>query len=168
MSTTTTTTTTAPETYTLNLQTAYGPRQCEVSTKAPRECTREEIPIVDISGIDGDLEARQKIADEVRKASETSGFFYLQNHGIDDDIIQNACQQALRFVNPFYSQVFLWYRKFCPLICHHYYRFFRQSEELKRLTNKDFKYINNGWTGPKSIHISPDESPGVFLSLLQK
>lgn len=98
MSTTTTPATSTPETIILNLQTGYGPKQRVISTKAPRECTRKEIPVIDISDIDGDLEARQKIADEVRKASETSGFFYLKNHGINEDIIQNSYQQALRFV----------------------------------------------------------------------
>ena len=92
----TTITETAPNsTYKLELRTAYGPVFREVSTAAPRECKVGEIPVIDISGIDGDIAAKTKLASEIKKAAEGTGFFYIKNHGIDEQIIQNAHDRAL-------------------------------------------------------------------------
>jgi len=101
------TATTTSETISLKLQTAYGPRYQTVSTVPARECTSQEIPVIDISGINGDLESRKRVAEEVRQASETSGFFYVKNHGIDESIIQNARQQAIEYeIVPYLSLFF--------------------------------------------------------------
>ena len=44
------------------------------------------------------------------------------------------------------------------------YRFFNQPRDMKDLPNKGFKHLNNGWSPPNAIHISPDESPGMSIS----
>jgi hypothetical protein len=70
----------------------------KVSTAPPRECESSEIPVIDLSGIDGDSAQRTKIVNEVRHAAGQLGFFYIKNHGIDTDVIQKAYDQALAYV----------------------------------------------------------------------
>lgn len=67
-----------------------------VSSKPPRECTNSEIPIIDLANIEGSSLQRQQIADDVRKAAVSTGFFYIKNHGIREEIIQKAHDQAER------------------------------------------------------------------------
>lgn len=62
-----------------------------VSTNPPRECTPEEIPIIDLDGIfKDDLEARKAVAREMLSAAENSGFFYIKNHRIPEDVVKNT------------------------------------------------------------------------------
>lgn len=68
----------------------------EVSSAPLREATPSEIPIIDIAGIDGHLSQQVQIADEVRNAVESNGFFYIKSHGISEHIIQSAGGQAVK------------------------------------------------------------------------
>ncbi|KAG8845452.1 hypothetical protein FRB96_002508 [Tulasnella sp. 330] len=57
-----------------------------------------EIPIIDL--IDSgnlDLNRRQKIAQEIRKACMEVGFFYVKNHGVPQSAIKGAIEQGKRF-----------------------------------------------------------------------
>lgn len=90
----TTVTEVAPSTTQLELMTAYGPVFRTVSTAAPRESQPGEIPVIDISTIYDDPEARRVIASKIQSAAEGIGFFYIQNHGIGEDTIQKAEKQA--------------------------------------------------------------------------
>ncbi|KAL1653081.1 hypothetical protein SLS61_004327 [Didymella pomorum] len=47
--------------------------------------------------LDGDLDARKRIAQHVRNAAQNTGFFYVQNHGIDHELIEDALTQAKAF-----------------------------------------------------------------------
>lgn len=78
----------------LELRTAYGPVYRQVSTAAPRDSLPDEIPIIDIGAIHNGPEARRKLAQEIKKAAESVGFFYVKNHGIDESIIENAQKAA--------------------------------------------------------------------------
>jgi hypothetical protein len=80
----------------LELNTAYGPVYRKVSTLPARNCTSDEIPVLDFSTIYDDTDARRKLAESVKVAAESSGFFYIKNHGIPDAVIQNAQTSALR------------------------------------------------------------------------
>ncbi|KAL1631159.1 hypothetical protein SLS56_004548 [Neofusicoccum ribis] len=52
------------------------------------------IPIVDLAGAFSDSsEERRKVAGEIYGACTTIGFFYIKNHGIDQNLI-SACQRA--------------------------------------------------------------------------
>lgn len=66
-----------------------------VSTNPPRDCTPDEIPIIDLSGMYGDLDARKTVAREILHAAETSGFFYVKNHDIPEDVTEAAYQKGL-------------------------------------------------------------------------
>jgi hypothetical protein len=67
----------------------------EISTKPPRECTENEVPVVDLSGMfSEDLEARKAVAQSILHAAETSGFFYIKNHGIPEDVTLGAHLKA--------------------------------------------------------------------------
>ena len=88
---------TQTQTYTLQLNSGQGPAFRQVSTAPPRPATEDEIPIIDLSPIDGDLNARKALASKVRAASENTGFFYIKNHGIPQELIENCLSQAKRF-----------------------------------------------------------------------
>lgn len=88
-----------PSFTTIELQTPYGLEHRRVSTKLPRDCRPDEIPIIDINGISDSAAMRLKVATEVKSAAENSGFFYIQNHGIDEDIIDNALQASKRYIS---------------------------------------------------------------------
>ena len=88
---------TLPHTYRLQLNGGQGPVFREVSTAAPRPATEDEIPIIDLSPLDGDLEARKGLAAKIRAASENTGFFYIKNHGISEDFIQHTLSLAKQF-----------------------------------------------------------------------
>lgn len=121
-----------PETYKLELTTAYGPVYRDVLKTAPRDCKPSEVPVVDLSGIYGDLDARTALASTVREAAENTGFFYIKNHGIPDETIDAALSQAKAF--------------------------FVQPEERKReISTSRSKYFN-GWTEKYGSKISPTES----------
>ncbi|KAF6839943.1 2OG-Fe(II) oxygenase superfamily protein [Colletotrichum plurivorum] len=68
-----------------------------VSTNPPRDCTPDEIPIIDLTGIHGDLEARRGVAREILHAAKASGFFYIKNHGIPDHVTEAAHQKGKEF-----------------------------------------------------------------------
>jgi hypothetical protein len=86
----------------LELRTAYGPVFRDVLNTAPRDCTAEEISIIDLAPLySSKLEDRKALANEIRAAAVHTGFFYIKNHGIDEKIIADAKKQLLAFVLPF-------------------------------------------------------------------
>jgi hypothetical protein len=91
-----TTTTQAPSTSKLELRTAYGPVFRDVLNTPPRDCTAEEIPIIDLAPLySSDLEDRKALAKEIRAAGLNTGFFYIMNYGIDEQTIADAKKQLL-------------------------------------------------------------------------
>jgi isopenicillin N synthase-like dioxygenase len=82
---------------TLELATAEGPQYRQVSTTPPRKPTAEEIPIIDLSNLDGDFASRAAIAAKVKVAAENTGFFYVKNHGISESMIGNALDRVKAF-----------------------------------------------------------------------
>lgn len=78
---------------TLNL-----PSGQSVSVKSEISIEANDIPIIDVSAIwSDDLNAKKKIAEQVREASHRIGFFYAQNHGIDPRYAAEAFKQSQRF-----------------------------------------------------------------------
>ncbi|KAI9035984.1 isopenicillin N synthase family dioxygenase [Aspergillus affinis] len=85
-------------TYTqIELCTLNGPEYRRVSTAPPRTPTEDEIPVIDLTAINGTLEERKELAGRIRAAAENIGFFYISNHGIPEEVIQNALVQAKAF-----------------------------------------------------------------------
>ncbi|EKG12795.1 Isopenicillin N synthase [Macrophomina phaseolina MS6] len=116
----------------LKLITSYGHVYREIRSTEARDARPGEIPVIDVSGIFGESNARQRVAREVASAAEGTGFFYIKNHGIDHEVIETA-------VNA--SRVF-----------------FQQPEELKRQVHTSKSKFFNGWDGLKSIHYNEAES----------
>ena len=126
------TSTTAPEGFTkLELRTAYGPVYRDVSLSPPREHYPDEIPVIDISGIYGDLAARKALASKVKSAAKNIGFFCIKNHGIPEFTIAEARNQAEAF--------------------------FKQPVEKKDIVSKRFSKYFNGYAAKKSGMASPTE-----------
>lgn len=87
---------TKPSTTKLELRTAYGPVFRDVLNVPPRDCTPEEIPVLDLAGLySGKLEDRKALAAQLRKTAVNTGFFYIKNHGISEETIENAKNQLL-------------------------------------------------------------------------
>ncbi|TVY64183.1 1-aminocyclopropane-1-carboxylate oxidase [Lachnellula suecica] len=120
----------------LELRTAYGPVFRDVLDTSPRDCTASEIPIIDISPIySSHLSDRKALASTLRAAAVNTGFFYIKNHGIEEEIIANAKKQLLTF--------------------------FKQDEEAKmKISSAQSKYFN-GYKGPRLTNISPSEGIDV-------
>lgn len=95
---TTTVQTTAPAEYTtVQLLTPNGPVSRRVRCGKPRTPTLGEMPIIDLSSIDGDESARKALSTQIKAAAENTGFFYVSNHGIPQDLIEEALQQCKNF-----------------------------------------------------------------------
>lgn len=86
-----------PDTVSLELRTAYGPVFRRVSMNPPREARPDEIPLIDVGSIDGDLHQKQDLAVKIKQASENTGFFYIRNHGIPDHVVEAALEAAKAF-----------------------------------------------------------------------
>ncbi|KAK6212904.1 2OG-Fe(II) oxygenase [Colletotrichum tabaci] len=74
-----------------------GPTYRLVSASPARDCTPDEIPIIDLEGMNGDLNARKSVAADILHAAETSGFFYIKNHGIPERVIEDAHRKGIEF-----------------------------------------------------------------------
>ncbi|KAE8142795.1 Clavaminate synthase-like protein [Aspergillus pseudotamarii] len=93
------------QTYTqIELLSANGTVLRRVSTAPPRLPTDDEIPVIDLAPIDGTLDKRKALASRIKAASENTGFFYVRNHGIPEELIQNSLSQAKTFFNQPLSQ----------------------------------------------------------------
>ncbi|KAK6088563.1 2OG-Fe(II)oxygenase superfamily protein [Seiridium cupressi] len=82
---------------TIELLTPQGPEFRQVSTAAPRPPTADEMPLIDLSAIDGDLESRKAVALKIKAAAENTGFFYIHNHGIPEQLIHGTLEQMKQF-----------------------------------------------------------------------
>jgi len=122
---------TAPTYTKLQLRTAYGPVYRDVLPTAPREASADEIPVLDISGIYGDLEARQALAEQIKHAAENTGFFYVKNHGISTAAINRALEASKAF--------------------------FAQPFDKKQLVSKSLGKYYNGFSANGSAMASPTE-----------
>jgi hypothetical protein len=120
-----------PEFTKLELRTAYGPVYRNVSTREPREARADEIPLIDVRGIYGDLEARKTLAEKIKHAAENTGFFYVKNHGIPEKAIQGALNSSKAF--------------------------FAQPLDKKLLVSKAKGKWFNGYAGKQSALVSPSE-----------
>ncbi|KAJ5167959.1 uncharacterized protein N7482_003553 [Penicillium canariense] len=81
----------------VELLTLHGPEFRRVSTAPPRPPTEDEIPIIDLGTIDCGFQARKDIASQVKAAAENTGFFYIKNHGIPEELLQRALSKAQAF-----------------------------------------------------------------------
>ncbi|KFX86943.1 hypothetical protein V490_08672 [Pseudogymnoascus sp. VKM F-3557] len=130
---------TKPSTTKLELRTAYGPVFRDVLNVPPRDCTSEEIPIIDLTPLySDDLGERKKLASQIKKAAVNTGFFYVRNHGISEEVIASARKQLLTF--------------------------FKQSVEDRGIVDRAKSKYYNGWRGSGKTNISPSESIDVHES----
>lgn len=119
----------------VELLTLHGPEFRRVSTAPPRLPTEDEIPIIDLSSIDDGVEARKAIASHVRSAAENTGFFYIKNHGISEELISRAHAVAQTF--------------------------FGQTDEQKELVSHEKSGLADGYHGVGSTQINKTETRGL-------
>jgi isopenicillin N synthase-like dioxygenase len=118
----------------VELRTLNGPEYRRVSTQPPRLPTENEIPIIDLSPIDGDLQSRKELASQIRKAAQSTGFFYVKNHGLPEDLIGDALSQIKRF--------------------------FAQSDEEKEKVSYHKSEVAEGYHGVGSTQVNLKETKG--------
>ncbi|KAM7196280.1 2OG-Fe(II) oxygenase [Naviculisporaceae sp. PSN 640] len=125
-----------PATSILHLSSGNGPVTRTVLSAPPREAQPHEIPIIDISALtnpSSSFDQRKIIADQIRTAALTNGFFYITAHGIPSSVTTAAHQSSLNF--------------------------FRQPAEKKQPANSAlYSKYHYGWKAPGSQRINPFES----------
>jgi isopenicillin N synthase-like dioxygenase len=57
----------------------------------------EEIPVIDVSGLAGAPDEREAVAAQMREAAERIGFFYVRNHGVPQDLVDEVFATSKRF-----------------------------------------------------------------------
>jgi len=105
-----------------------------VSTRPPRDCTPEEIPVIDLGRMFGDITDRRKLASEILHAAETSGFFYIKNHGVPESAIAGVHQEANKF--------------------------FHLPDEVKLSVKADPAVSFYGYQGPGTRRVVPEAATG--------
>lgn len=83
-----------------DLNTGNGPRKYFSSGTSAKKIPFDSIPVIDFSAMFGDDQSAKIIVGEaVRKACTEVGFFYVKNHRVDDEIINNTFDAAESFFN---------------------------------------------------------------------
>ncbi|KZL84809.1 2og-fe oxygenase superfamily protein [Colletotrichum incanum] len=125
-----------PETTLLHLASGNGPVTRRILCTPLRDALPTEIPIIDISlAFSLELADRKSVAQQIREAATTSGFFYLVNHGIDSYITDSAHAACLEY--------------------------FRQDEKTKMRSWVGKSRYFNGYKPPGSQRINKSESVDV-------
>ncbi|KAH9901972.1 hypothetical protein F4778DRAFT_134779 [Xylariomycetidae sp. FL2044] len=125
----------------LELRTALGPVYRDVLPNPPRDCTPDEIPIIDLTPMfSSDISERRKVASTIRSAAVNNGFFYIKNHGIPTETIGRCKKQVINFM--------------------------KQPQEMKDWLDwrKCSKFFN-GYMAKRTGIISPSEGTDVRESL---
>ena len=83
------------------LTTATGTRQISEETSGlhAKRVAFSSIPVIDFAdAYSSDLNTRKEVAEKIRKASIEVGFFYINNHGIPQDLIEQILRQQIDFL----------------------------------------------------------------------
>ncbi|EFQ32784.1 2OG-Fe(II) oxygenase superfamily protein [Colletotrichum graminicola M1.001] len=132
----TSTVVTGPETTLLRLASGNGPVKRRILCTPLRDALSTEIPVIDISlAFSMSLADRMSVAQQVRNASTTCGFFYLTNHGIDPCITDSAFAACLDY--------------------------FRQDNDTKMRSWVGKSRYFNGYKPPGSLRINKSESVDI-------
>lgn len=118
--------------YKLELASSEGSVFRDVLKTAPRNCNPSEVPVIDLSDLNGTEQQRQALAKLVRAAAENTGFFYVKNHGVPRAKIDSTYRQASNF--------------------------FAQPRDKKLVVSQGKSKYFCGWTDIRGSHASPSES----------
>ncbi|TGJ81969.1 hypothetical protein E0Z10_g6783 [Xylaria hypoxylon] len=121
----------------LELRTALGPVYRDVLPYQPRDCTLDEIPVIDLEPMfSSELSDRKKVSSAIKAAAVNNGFFYIKNHGIPAETIARCQGQVLNFM--------------------------RQPLETKdRVESHKYSKYYNGYLGRLKAQVSPSETADV-------
>jgi len=126
-----------PATTTLWLSSGNGPVSRTILSTPLRDALPSEVPIIDISPIfSPSLSARTAVAQQIRTAATTNGFFYLTGHGIPAPVTESARQAALDF-----------------------FRLPSDVKEKVHTSRSEHHKYKVGWKPCSSLRINPFESP---------
>ncbi|KAF9691108.1 hypothetical protein EKO04_010783 [Ascochyta lentis] len=87
-------------TYTEAREGAAAYLQSRLESRASATDGEFTVPVIDIlPSFSASLAERQSVADQIRKACITSGFFYVTNHGVSNSAQEGILHQAKRFMH---------------------------------------------------------------------
>ena len=67
----------------------------KVSNEISRCIRDEEIPVIDVGNyLNGDIEAREQLAIDLRAIQESLGFYVIVNHGVEQSLIDRSFEQV--------------------------------------------------------------------------
>ena len=72
--------------------------------------TQFEVPVIDLQGFEQSCR-RMEIVDEIRKASETSGFFQMINHGVPVSVLDKMLEAVRQFHDQPKKEEMEWYSR---------------------------------------------------------
>ncbi|OHE95008.1 2OG-Fe(II)oxygenase [Colletotrichum orchidophilum] len=125
-----------PATTLLHLASGNGPVTRLILQNPLRDALPTEIPVIDVSlAFSSELTDRRSVAQQIREAAMTSGFFYVTNHGIASSVTDSAHAACLEY--------------------------FRQDEETKMRSWVGNSRYFNGYKPPGSQRINKSESVDV-------
>ena len=82
----------------LKLNSPDGDNVREISSALPRPCIPGEIPVIDLSDLHSEnVDDLEQIAHQVETAAKNSGVFYIKNHGVAPQIIEEARLKSLEY-----------------------------------------------------------------------
>ncbi|GAA5886997.1 hypothetical protein JCM16303_003084 [Sporobolomyces ruberrimus] len=77
------------------LKTGLGERLVSTDVEAK---AFDQLPVIDLSRLSSDkFEDRKALAEEIQRASIDIGFFYISNHGIPQEVVDEAFEQGRKF-----------------------------------------------------------------------
>ncbi|CEJ92916.1 hypothetical protein VHEMI08543 [[Torrubiella] hemipterigena] len=89
---------TVPTTTDLALDSGNGTVIRKILTTPLRDALTSEIPVIDVADIfHPDESKRRAVADEVKTAAVNTGFFYIKNHGVDEEVVEAAHENMTKF-----------------------------------------------------------------------
>ncbi|CCC14885.1 unnamed protein product [Sordaria macrospora k-hell] len=120
---------------TLRLASGNGPITRSILPHPPRDALPSELPIISLAPLfssSSSLASRMEVAQQIRQAATTNGFFYIKDHDVPSSIIQEAETAA--------------------------FTFFRSPTSLKEKASMHNSLYKYGWKPPRTQRLNPFES----------
>ncbi|KAJ4382529.1 hypothetical protein N0V85_008545 [Neurospora sp. IMI 360204] len=121
------------QTTTLRLASGNGPITRSILPHPPRDALPSELPIISLAPLfSSSLHDRLQVAQQIRQAATTNGFFYIKDHQISSSVVQEAEDAA--------------------------FGFFRGPTEEKARASMHKSLYKYGWKPPHTQRLNPFES----------
>lgn len=154
----------------LELRTAYGPVFRDVLSTPPRDCTAEEIPVLDLTPLhEGSLTDRKALAAELHKTAgmlhSNHVFEHAKKRGYTSKLVYSIKLIGIVNTGFFYIKNHGIPESTIQKARQQLLTFFKQPADKKELVTREKSQYFNGWRGAGQTNISPGESVDINESL---